>query len=315
MKLFDGHCDTLLGLLGSPKSGPLPVGSLYENELQVDLKRGLEMEAYAQTFALFGFREMGFSDIFDSLYSRFMSESEACAKFLRFCRSRSDALSAAQDGKAAAFLSVEGAEVIACSPQKLEEAAEKGVRGFGVCWNRANEITGTNAQEPDRGLSGKGKDLVKLAMELRLAVDVSHLSDPGFWDVEKLAKGPFIASHSNSRAVHDHPRNLTDDMFRAIRDHGGTAGLNLYNLFLGSENVTVETVLRHIDHFLDLGGEKTLAIGGDLDGCDRLPEGIRGVQDVHLIRDALAQRGYEEALLDDIFYNNLLRVLPVQDCD
>ena len=313
MKLFDGHCDTILGLLGNPKSGPLPPGSLYENGLQVDLKRGLEMEAYAQTFALFGFREMGFPDIFDTLYSRFTAETEACLEHLRFCRSRRDALDAAKEGKAAAFLSIEGAEVIDCRPDKLEEAAEKGVRGFGICWNRANEITGTNAQEPDRGLSAKGKDLVKLAMELGLTADVSHLSDPGFWDVEKLEKGPFIASHSNSRKIHDHPRNLTDDMFRAIRDHGGTVGINLYNLFLGEDKVNVETVLHHIDHFLDLGGEKTLAIGGDLDGCDQLPEGIRGIQDVHLIRDALASRGYEESLLDDIFYYNLLRVLPVQD--
>ena len=313
MKLFDGHCDTILGLLGNPKFGPLPPGSLYENGLQVDLKRGLEMGAYAQTFALFGFREMGFPDIFDTLYSRFTAEAEACSEHLRFCRSRRDALDAAKEGKAAAFLSIEGAEVIDCRPEKLEEAAEKGVRGFGICWNRANEITGTNAQEPDRGLSAKGKDLVKLALELGLTADVSHLSDPGFWDVEKLAKGPFIASHSNSRKIHDHPRNLTDDMFRAIRDHGGTVGINLYNLFLGEDKVTVETVLRHIDHFLDLGGEKNLAIGCDLDGCDQLPEGIGGIQDVHLIRDALASRGYEESLLDDIFYYNLLRVLPVQD--
>lgn len=315
MKLFDGHCDTLLGLLGNPRSGPLPVGSLYDNELQVDLKRGLELEAYAQTFALFGFREMGFTDLFDTLCSRFLAETEACSAFLRFCRSRSDALAAAKEGKTAAFLSIEGAEVIDCRPAKLEEAAEKGVRGFGVSWNRANELTGTNAQEPERGLSGKGKDLVKLAFELGLTVDVSHLSDPGFWDVEKLAKGPFIASHSNARAIHGHPRNLTDDMFRAIRDHGGTVGINLYSLFLGEAPVTVETVLRHIDRFLELGGEKTLAIGGDLDGCDQLPEGIHGIQDVHLIRDALALRGYEEELLDDIFYYNLLRVLPVQDGD
>ncbi len=313
MKLFDGHCDTLLGLMGNPRSGPLPVGSLYDNELHIDLKRGLALGTYAQTFALFGFREMGLDNIFDTLYTRFKAEADACAEHLRFCRSRSEALAAAEEKKTAAFLSIEGAEVIDCSPAKLEEAAEKGVRGFGICWNRANEITGTNAQESDRGLSGKGKDLVKLALELGLAVDVSHLSDPGFWDVEKLAKGPFIASHSNARAIHGHPRNLTDDMFRAIRDHGGTAGINLYSLFLGEDTVTVETVLRHIDHFLELGGEKALAIGGDLDGCDQLPQGIRGIQDVHLIRDALSERGYSEPLLDDIFYNNLLRVLPVQD--
>ena len=313
MKLFDGHCDTILGLMGNPRSGPLPLGSLFENELQVDLKRGLSLEAYAQTFALFGFREMGYDDLFGTLYRRFEAEMEACRGAVRFCRSRSEAQAAAKEHKVAAFLSVEGAEVVGCSPQKLEEAAEKGVRGFGVSWNRANEISGTNAEEPDRGLSTQGKELVKLAMDLGFTVDVSHLSDPGFWDVEKLAKGPFIASHSNSRAVHAHPRNLTDDMFRAIRDHGGVAGLNLYSLFLGEGEVTVETALRHIDHFLDLGGEKALAVGGDLDGCDRLPDGIHGLQDVHLLRDALAERGYEDELLDGIFYNNLLNVLPLQD--
>ena len=313
MKLFDGHCDTLLGLLGNPRSGPLPVGSLYENTLHVDLKRGLELDFYAQVFALFGFREMGFADVFDTLYGRFAEEMEACRDSVSFCRSRSEAEAAGKAHKAAAFLSIEGAEVIGCRPEKLEDAAAKGVRGFGVCWNRANEITGTCAEDTDRGLGPKGRELVRLAEELHMVTDVSHLSDPGFWDVEKLAGGPFIASHSNSRAIHPHPRNLTDDMFRAIRDHGGTVGLNLYALFLGEENVTVETALRHIDHFLDLGGEKTLAIGGDLDGCEQLPEGISGLQDVHLIRDALAQRGYGEELLDDIFCNNLLRVLPLQD--
>jgi len=311
MKLFDGHCDTILTLLGGPHSGPKPVGALYENDLHVDLKRGLELDAYAQTFALFGVKEMG--DVFSLLYSRFEKELEANEAYMTFCSTRSQAEAAAKAHKAAAFLSVEGAEVLGCRTDKLEEAAEKGVRAFGICWNRANELTGTNAEDPDRGLSGKGRDYVSLALELGLIVDVSHLSDPGFWDVEKLCKGPFVATHSNARAIHPHPRNLTDDMFRAIRDHGGTAGLNLYTAFLGEERVTVETCLRHIDHFLDLGGEKTLAIGGDLDGCDTLPEGIHGISEVRLIREALEQRGYEQTLLDDIFYNNLMQVLPLQD--
>ncbi len=136
MKLFDGHCDTILGLMGNPKSGPLPVGSLFENQLQVDLKRGLEMEAYAQTFALFGFREMCYSSIFDTLYDRFVSEADACSEHLCFCRSRSEALNAAEAGKAAAFLSIEGAEVIGCDPSKLEEAAAK------ACADSASPGTG-----------------------------------------------------------------------------------------------------------------------------------------------------------------------------
>ena len=313
MKLFDGHCDTVLGLMGRPGSGPLPTGSLRENTLHVDLKRGLEFEAYAQVFALFGFREMGFGDIFQTLYDRFQAEMDACADAVSLCRSREDAESAVKAGKAAAFLSVEGAEVLDCSPARLEEAAEKGVRSFGICWNRANEITGTCVQETDRGLSGKGKDMARLAQKLGMLLDVSHLSDPGFWDVERLSGGPFIATHSNARALCPHPRNLTDDMFRAIRDHGGTVGLNLFTEFLGEGEVTIETALRHIDHFLDLGGEKTLAIGGDLDGCESLPTGIAGIQDIRKLREALECRGYEEELLDDIFYGNLMRVLPVQD--
>ncbi len=315
MKLFDGHCDTILGLLGGPASGSLPVGSLRENGLHVDLKRGLELEAYAQVFALFGISEMGMEDLFGTLYGRFQREMEACADAVSFCRSRKEAEAAISAHKAAAFLSVEGAEVLDCDPHKLEAAAEKGVRSFGICWNKANDLTGTCVQEPDRGLSGRGKELAKLAQELGLLLDVSHLSDPGFRDVEKLAKGPFIATHSNSRALHPHPRNLTDDMFRAIRDHGGTVGINLFTQFLGEGEVTVETVLRHIDHFLDLGGEKTLAIGGDLDGCETLPAGVAGLQDVAKIREALEKRGYEKELLDDIFFENLMRVLPVQDAE
>lgn len=313
MKLFDGHCDTVLALMGKPGEGPLPAGSLYENDLHIDLKRASAFESYAQVFALFGVSEMGWESIFDTLFARFTEEVDACGEHLAFCRTRAEAEKAAGEHKAAAFLSAEGAEVIGYSPAKLEEAAEKGLRGFGVCWNKASEICGTNAQDADRGLSAKGKDLVKRAFDLGLALDVSHLSDPGFWDVEKLAPGPFIASHSNARALCPHPRNLTDDMFRAIRDHGGTVGLNLFTLFLGEEQVTVETCLRHIDHFLDLGGEKTLAIGGDLDGCDTLPEGIRGVQDLPLVYDALKSRGYDDALLEDIFYNNLLRTFPAQE--
>ncbi len=309
MKLFDGHCDTVLGLLGGPSSGVLPAGSLRRNRLHVDLERGSELEAYAQVFALFGVSEMGLDDLFGTLYGRFQAEMEACADAVSFCRSRKEAEAAIADRKAAAFLSVEGAEVLNCDPKRLEYAAEKGVRSLCLTWNRATALCGTNAEDTDRGLSDQGKDYVRLGEELGLILDVSHLSDPGFWDLEKTVKGPFVATHSNSRAICGHPRNLTDDMFRAIRDHGGVAGLNLYTLFLGEEEVTLETVLRHLEHFLDLGGEKTLAMGGDLDGCESLPKGMKGVQDVRLIREELEKRGYDEALLDDLFFGNWRRVV------
>ena len=100
--------------------------------------------------------------------------------------------------------------------------------------------------------------------------------------------GPVIASHANSRAVCAHTRNLSDDLFCAIRDSGGVVGLNLYTDFLGGDGM--DAVVRHVEHLLDLGGDETLALGGDLDGCDTLGGGITGVQDYPRLYAALAAR-------------------------
>ena len=306
MKLFDGHCDTLLALAFSRQ----PAGALYRNKLHVDLERGVSLGGYAQFFAIFATRQfMKEGDLFAPFYDRFQQELEACSDHMAFCRTGTEADAALAAGKAAAFLSVEGAEVLDCDPKRLEQAAEQGVRSLCLTWNRATSLCGTNVEDPDRGLSAAGRDFARLGEELGLILDVSHLSDPGFWDLEKQAKKPFAATHSNSRAIHPHPRNLTDDMFKAIRDHGGAVGLNLYTAFLGEGEVTPETCLRHLEHFLDLGGEKTVAMGGDLDGCESLPAGMAGVQDVPLIRQELEKRGYDEALLDDLFWNNWRRVV------
>lgn len=107
-----------------------------------------------------------------------------------------------------------------------------------------------------------------------MLVDVSHLSEAGFWDVVELAEKPMIASHSNSQAVFFHTRNLTDAQFTAIMEYRGVVGLNAYAAFLGSEQVTSDDLLRHLEHFLALGGRENVALGGDWDGCDQLPGGI-----------------------------------------
>ena len=144
--------------------------------------------------------------------------------------------------------------------------------------------------------------------ELSIYVDVSHLSDAGFWDVVRLARRPVVASHSNSRAVCPHRRNLTDDMFRAIRDSGGVAGLNYYQHFVG-DDPTIEGLVRHVEHFLELDGERSLCLGGDMDGCELLAGGMRGLEDVPLLWQALADRGYPQSLLEDLFWNNLRRLI------
>jgi membrane dipeptidase len=203
--LFDGHCDTLLKLA----IDKLPLGALAENSLRVDLKRGLSYKKYAQFFAIFAEPDLfPGEDLFDRVYGRFSSEMDYLKSGgfpAALCACKGDADRAAAEGKAAVFLSVEGAEVLGCVLKRLEAARVRGVRSLCLSWNRATELTGTCVQDMDRGLSQKGRDFVRLAGELGVIVDVSHISDRGFWDVAKSSKAPFIASHSNSRAVCAHP--------------------------------------------------------------------------------------------------------------
>ena len=175
-------------------------------------------------------------------------------------------------------------------------------------WNRANALGGSNAEDVDRGLTDQGKAFVRRAEELGVLVDVSHLSDPGFWDVADTLSCPFFASHSDSRAVFSHPRNLTDAQFTAIIEHNGVAGLNLFAEFVGGE-ADLEAIAAHLDRWLELGGEQNIALGGDLDGCSPLAGSMAGVQDYERLYHFLRSRGYSQALLQDLFFNNLMRVV------
>ena len=227
---------------------------------------------------------------------------------MALCATAGEAEAAFAAGKVAAFLSVEGAELLDCSLERLEEARELGVRSVNLTWNHANALSGTNAEEPERGLSPQGRAFVRKLEALGMLADVSHLSDAGFWDVADTLSGPFWASHSNSRAVLSHPRNLTDEQFTAIIEHDGVAGLNLYADFLGGAP-DVDTVIAHLDHWLELGGARHIALGGDLDGCNRLPAGFTGVESWPLLYEALLRRNTPEDLVRDLFFNNLMRVV------
>ena len=142
-----------------------------------------------------------------------------------------------------------------------------------------------------------------------MIVDMSHISDEGFWDVLKITSGPVIASHSNSRAVCGHSRNLTDDMFRAICETGGVAGFNQCAPFVG-EKPTLDTACDHFLHFLELDPTGThIALGGDLDGCDEMPEGFQGVQSYPSLANRLLERGVDENTLHGILWDNALNVL------
>ena len=184
---------------------------------------------------------------------------------------------------------------------------QAGFRISTLGWNESNVLTGSN--QTGEGLTDLGREYVRNAQSLGILVDVSHISDAGFWDIMKITQAPVIASHSNSRAVCGHARNLTDDMFRAIRDTGGVAGINQFAEFLG-EKPTMDTICDHIFHFLEMDPEcRHIALGGDLDGCDALAEGFEGVQSYPALANRLLERGLTEEMVMDIYWNNALGVM------
>lgn len=306
LELFDGHCDTISRCLDDG-------GHLRRREGHLDFNRTGRFGRYAQFFALYAddslLKQGGtFPQIYCEQYALFRLELERCADLAVFCTTGEQAGKANREGKAAAFLSVEGAELFGCSPDGLDDAFSKGVRAVNLTWNRANLLSGSNCQESERGLGSEGRAFVLRMQELGMLVDLSHLSDRGIWDVLEIAGRPVIASHSNSRAICPHRRNLTDAQFTAIIENGGVAGLCMFADFLG-ENADMDTVTAHLEHFLELGGQHSISIGGDWDGCARLPEGMRGIEDMEKLREHLLRKNYSEELIRRIFYSNLMRVV------
>lgn len=308
MRVFDAHCDTIYQCYQKNTSllKANPRGHL-------DLKRMKRFSACAQFFAIFedakdkSAKEM--KEIFQKQYQIFRSELGQNQEEVVFCCTSGEADVAFLQGKVAAFLSVEGAELLGCSLEELDLAYVFGVRAVNLTWNRSNVLSGSALEESDRGLSPLGKTFVRRMQKLGMLVDVSHLSDPGFWDVIDLAEKPVIASHSNSRAICQHPRNLNDAQFSALSQIGGVAGLNLYSDFLGTDP-DFNTIRAHLDHFWTLGGENHVSLGGDWDGCDMMPRGFEeGIVGLEKLYEYLLQRNYSESLLEKLYFKNLMRVV------
>ena len=290
LPLLDGHCDTLSRCLRTGES-------LLDAAGQCNLKRLAAYQPGGQVFAIFQDSGKVPPEELDRRVRRmaemYRTERERYPDLMRY-----------------AFLSVEGGELLGCDPARLDEAAAWGVRAVNLTWNHGNVLSGSHCEDPDRGLSDLGRAFVRRAGKLGILCDVSHLSDAGFYDLVDCDALPLFASHSNSRAVCPHTRNLTDDQFRVIRDSGGVVGLNVYDVFVGGDG-TMDAFLRHFDHFLELDGERTVALGSDWDGGVTGVGGLRGVEDMGKLAEAMRARGYGEVLIHAIFFGNMARLLGV----
>ena len=314
--VFDLHCDTAYAMLGRTFD---QVGDLRRNSLHIDLERASKLPGYCQCFACFTTPYMqkraNISPIlvFERELASIRRELDKNKDLMRLAYSPEQIRDNYAEGKMSAVLTIEGPAGFGFDPAKLEELYNIGFRITSLGWNESNPLTGSH--KTGGGLTDLGREFVREAQRLGMLVDVSHISDEGFWDIMDITQAPVIATHSNSRKICDVSRNLTDDMFLEICKTGGVAGFNQCDELVGTD-ADMDTICDHILHFLELDPSgKHIALGGDLDGCDILPKGFDGVQSYPDMADRLLARGVGEDTVMDIFWNNALGVMDIALCD
>ncbi len=308
--IFDLHCDTPLVLLGKNFD---TIGDLRSNHGHFDLERAKKHNGYCQCFACYTSPDeklpanLSVFGLFERELAAILQEVEKNSDVISLVYSADDIEENRRLGKMSALLTIEGPAGFDYNYDLLEDLYKIGFRLTTLSWNEQNPLTGSCVT--GGGLTEQGREYVSNAQNVGMAVDVSHISDEAFWDIMDITEKPIIASHSNSRTLWNHPRNLTDEMYLAICKTGGTVGINLYPDFLGN-NATVDTVCDHIFHFLNLSGDdQHVSLGSDFDGIERLPVGISGVEDYGKIAERLAERGLNQKSIENIYWNNALGVI------
>ncbi len=303
MVIFDAHCDTLQKITDID-------GSLFENPFHTDIKRLNEnREGRVQFFAAYINKKEDSLPPFqrcNQMVNVFLSEMKIHNSYAQHCLCVNDIRKSLAEGKVASILSIEGGEALEGSIENLCHFYKKGVRCMTITWNYANEICDGISEKGGKGLSEFGKAAVAEMNRLGMIIDVSHISEKGFWDVAEYSKAPFIASHSNAYKLCPHPRNLKDSQIEAIIKKGGCIGINLYPPFLSQNKACIDDIIRHIEYILSLGGENNIGLGCDFDGIDCLPEGICDVRDLYKLFDRMSMIGYTDLQIKKLASENFL---------
>lgn len=302
MRLFDLHCDTITELCSRKEN-------LINGSCHISLDRACFDEGYAQTFAIYmpdQYRGQGAIDFFDRNLEYFNAQMLRYSSRIEQARTSVQIDAVLKRGKTAAILAVEGGSVLAGDLSRVRWLKEQGVAFLTLTWNGENELGSGWAD--NLHLSTFGKEAVAELERCGIVVDVSHLSDNGFDDLLEVATKPFVATHSNARAVCGAPRNLRDDQFCEIVRRGGLVGINFVTDFLRKSDkdaLTFADILRHVEHFLTLGGEKILALGADYDGCT-MSSCLDSIEKIAKLYDFMVQ-SISKRLVDQLFFENASR--------
>lgn len=301
--LIDLHCDTLTDWkytsTGNPDTLDDPKRVLSLSTIPKDVH-------WAQFYAVFvpdEVRGQDAIDYFEFNRDSFYRQMEQFNDRVVPCRTAADMKAAWAVGKTAAFLTIENGSALAGDLNRAKIVADEGVRAITLVWNGENELG--SGHITDHGLSDCGKAMIPELEKQGILVDVSHLNDSGFTDLLKIVKKPFIASHSNARAICSHKRNLTDNMIREMVQRDCLIGLNYYIKFIQVEGdvKSLDDLYRHVEHFFELGAEKHLALGSDFDGAV-LPECLKNPADAAGLYQYFISRGLTQEQAEGIMFKN-----------
>ena len=304
--VVDVHCDTLSLL--AEKGFSFAGGG----EGQVDLPRLRAGGVDVQFFAVFvpphcrgTYLQRALEQV--DLFHRIVA---VCSEDLMAVRDYAGLEAAISGGKIAGVLAVEGGHILEGSLGVLRVLHQMGIRSLTLTWNGRNELAdGVGESDTGGGLTGFGREVVREMERLGMLVDVAHLAPAGFWDVLRLARDPVIASHANSRAVCDHPRNLTDEQVRAIAATGGVIGVNFVPAFVDPAHPTLDRVVDHMEHLAAVGGVGCIGIGSDFDGVSETVAGLEDVSCLPGLTGRLRERGWGGTDIQKVLGGNFLRVL------
>lgn len=295
MKVFDLHCDTLY------KAVTVSHGfSCSDYEVHTDV----DFEKYLQCFAVWIPDDLSIKQgrtLFEK--AKITLPKECKINNINLVDSFKE-INNSTKNKLAMF-TLENCKIIDNDISYIKYLAESNIKIATLTWNDKNCIgDGAMVQNPT-GITEFGKKAVCELENQGIVIDVSHASDKLFYDVCEIAEKPFIATHSNSRSVTAHRRNLTDEQAKIIFENGGIVGLNFHNAFLNNEpeKASIDDIVKHAEHFLSLGGENSLCLGADFDGGN-LPRDIENNRNLYEIFNLFLQKNYQEAIIDKIFYEN-----------
>lgn len=312
------HCDTIMELMKSGKS-------LRSSDNMLDLEKMIKGDYLLQCFAMFvpyknkddaNYNPFHYCNLMiDKYYNEIEKNSDLIKPVLKY----EDIENNIKNNVMSSLLTIEEGGVCLGNIEFLRNFYRLGVRMVTLTWNFQNELGYPNKDimHPEKespntteGLTEKGFEFVKEMNKLGMVIDCSHLSDKGFYDVINTTTKPIVCSHSSSRSVCNHPRNMTDDMLFKLKENGGVVGINYAHNFVISEDrmETIDDVVKHFVYVKNLIGVDNLGFGSDFDGINKDDLELNNASLMGVLIDRLKQNGFTDEDIEKISYKNVLRV-------